>query len=108
MESYPKQEMDLKLEAVNSKIDTSHREVMSELESHAKVHTQLLEQVKITNGQVSSLQLWKAGIVGGLSILTMVLLPILSWALYTIVTLDDRINEGVAQTLDGYEFELVE
>lgn len=51
-ESYPKKEMDLKIEAIYSKVDSNHNEVMRELKQHREVHSQLLDQVTFTNGKV--------------------------------------------------------
>lgn len=53
--SYPKKEVDLMLQLVDKKIEAYHKEVMVELKQHQVVHTELLKQVKFTNGKVKKL-----------------------------------------------------
>lgn len=37
-----------------------------------------------TNGRVTRLEIWRGAIVGGLSVLTVVVVPLLGWALVTL------------------------
>jgi len=56
-----------------------------------------------TNGNVKTLQLWRAGLTGATGVLTLIMVPLLGWALYTLSTINDRINKGVADALSAYE-----
>lgn len=53
--SYPREEMDLKFDAVYTKIQTNHDEVMRELLEHKKRDSEMLEQVKYTNGKLKKI-----------------------------------------------------
>lgn len=68
-EDYSKRELDEKFQVLKDSIDN-----MSNAQSVA--HSQMMEQLKLTNGRVKRLELWKAGIIGALGVITTVLLPI--------------------------------
>lgn len=57
-----------------------------------------------TNGKVGDLVQWRERIIGMATIVTMILVPILTWALWQVVNLDDQI----AKALDGLEIQIVE
>lgn len=54
-DSYPKEQLDLMLRALETKVDTNQREIMLELKQHRMTHDELLAQVKFTNGKVKKL-----------------------------------------------------
>lgn len=56
-----------------------------------------------TNGNVKNLQLWRAGLTGATSVLTLIIVPLLAWALFMLSTIDAKINKGVADALSAYE-----
>lgn len=60
-----------------------------------------------TNGNVKNLQLWKAGLTGATSVLTLLIVPLLTWALYTLSSIDGKINKGVADALSAYEVTMI-
>lgn len=43
----------------------------------------LTEQVKLTNGRVKKLELWKAGLVGATGVLSLIVVPILVYLITT-------------------------
>lgn len=67
-------------------------------------------QVKLTNGRVTTLEKWRYTMVGGIAVLSMVVVPILGWSLYTLVNLQDKINiatsTAIAQVLSTYEVQI--
>ena len=67
-------------------------------------------QVKLTNGRVTTLEKWRYTVAGGVAVLSMVVIPILGWSLYTLVNLQDKINvattTAVAQVLSNYEIQI--
>lgn len=67
---YSKRELDAKFLEIKSAIDT-----MADHQTIA--HKEMISQMKMTNGRVKRLEIWKAGIIGALSVLTTLLLPIL-------------------------------
>lgn len=60
---YTKTEFDLKFDSIHGKLD------------------ELLERAKETNGRVGSLERWRSFIVGGMSLLTVFILPVLFFVL---------------------------
>ncbi len=63
---YTKSESDLQFSNLNQKIETD-----------TALTKEVLEHVKRTNGRVRALELWKMFIVGGLTIIAVLVLPIL-------------------------------
>lgn len=57
-------------------------------------------QTNRTNGRVSSLEVWKGGIVGGISVLTVIVIPLLSWAMYTLSTFQNEVQTSTQMALD--------
>lgn len=63
------------------------------------------EQTTKHNGRMSRLEEWKAYITGGLAVLMVIILPILTWALVALVNMPDQINEAVDNALAQYEIQ---
>lgn len=63
-------------------------------------------QTTTTNGKVAELQKWRYITMGGLSIISTLILPILFWALITLVNLDKGIRSVVVDVLSTYRFEV--
>lgn len=115
-ESYPKTEMDLKMNSVYSKIDHNHGEVMTELKQHRKVHAEMLEQVKKTNGRTTKNEqdiltvntkintaIWVFGITLPIIIS---LIVFIFWN--QLQTVQDSVAGKVVEELQSYQFEIVE
>ena len=81
-------------------VDAMHKESDGKLDK-------ILAEVQDTNGKVAAIIKWKERVIGATKMagyfVVLVLLPILSWALYQVVTIDDRI-QGV---FNNYEVEVV-
>ena len=65
-------------------------------------------QTTKTNGRVSRNELRIAYAIGGLAILSLIALPILGWALFTLVSIESTIAKTVQNQLDGFELQIVE
>ncbi len=65
--------------------------------------TEMKAKQDVTNGNVKSLQLWRAGLTGATSVLTLIIVPLLAWALFMLSTIDAKIQKGVADALSAYE-----
>ena len=63
----------------------------------------LTVEVKKTNGSVRNLQLWKAYITGGMTVLTLIVVPLLGWALYILANIQGQVHNAVDQALSAYE-----
>lgn len=73
------------------------------LGEHGDTHVQILTQVKTTNGRVTSLERWMDRTIGGMAVLTFLIVPILGWALYRLANLDQLIHSSVDDALSAYE-----
>lgn len=76
-------------------IDEFQRDVRESL-------TRIEVQTRLTNGRVSSVENWRSFMIGGMSVLTLVVIPILGWALWVLNHIDDRIQTSVEHSLTAY------
>lgn len=67
-------------------------------------------RVKTTNGSVADIKAWKERMTGAGFVILLVVIPIMSWALYQIVALnnkisnvDSQIKTGLSEALRDYE-----
>lgn len=87
--------------------DPTNREIMYEINDIQKkvedINTKALPEikgmVKLTNGSVAEVVKWKERMTGGAYVVLIVVVPIMSWALYKLSTLDHTIDNAVSNTL---------
>jgi len=72
--NYTKRELDHHLTEIK---DSLHD--MSKNQSMA--HEQMITQLRITNGRVKSLELWRSYLLGGLTIISILVVPVFLWVL---------------------------
>lgn len=63
-------------------------------------------QTTTTNGRVNKLENWRWFITGGISVLTMIMLPLLGWALYVLSNINSQVAQGVNQSLSSYNVQV--
>lgn len=80
-------------------IDNFHREIKEAL-------SRIEEQTKATNGAVARIQKWKERVTGASGVILIVVLPLLSWGLYQIANIDDKVEEGIFKELSKYSIEI--
>lgn len=85
--------------------DFSNREITSMFHEVKDIVTRVETQTTRTNGRVDGLEKWQDRVIGGMAVLTLVVVPMLGWALYTIVTIKDIVHESVDEALSAYEIE---
>lgn len=79
----------------NREIDRMNADVMSIL---TRIETQTIR----TNGRVSKLEQWKYVGMGATFVITALVVPLLSWALYTLSNLDRQIHDSVNSAMKSY------
>ena len=84
------------------------------LESHTDVHKNIMDTVSssntkldYTNGKVGELIKWRERMNGGAAVagvfMTIIVIPILSWSVYSLVKLPETIRGSVQESLVIYE-----
>jgi len=75
-------------------------------ETHLRIFETLrrveAQTVKI-NGTVAELQKWKYISMGAVMVLSILVVPLLSWALYTLANINVDIQRAVDEALEDYE-----
>lgn len=93
--------------------------IKSTLDNHTKVHDDILREMRsgfveiktrldVANGRTKKNEKAIAFAQGGLAVMAIVAVPILAWALYTLVNIHIEISDVVAKELENYEFVISE
>lgn len=83
----------------NREIDEFHKDVRNSL-------TRIEMQTTATNGRVTRLEHWRFFMLGSISVLTIIVLPILAWALYTLANIQQTVHQSVDQALSAYNIQV--
>lgn len=70
------------------------------LDDHAKVHESILALIKEVQMELRESNGWKNKFMGALGVILFVVFPLMSWALYQITNLDQRINDQITKSLE--------
>ncbi len=62
-------------------------------------------QTKMTNGRVTIIERWQYTFMGGLGVLTFIVVPLLAWALYTLSNINETVHKSVDEALSAYNIE---
>jgi hypothetical protein len=91
----------------------SNREVDSFLNRQEEAHklfavtlSRIEIQTKETNGKVAEIQRWRERMTGAGYITLLVVLPLMSWALYQVTQINDKVRVGVREALSSYEVQV--
>lgn len=89
------------------------------LASHTTVHDHILEKIDggftgvnirqdIANGRTKTNEMKIAYASGGLAVVALIAVPLLSWALYSLVNIQTTVTDILQKELSIYEFEIAE
>lgn len=81
--------------------EPTNRELMHFIKDIKENVSDIKFQTTTTNGKVAEIQKWKERMMGGIYVIMIILLPILSWALYQISTIDQKVQNGVSTVLSN-------
>lgn len=86
--------------------DFTNREIVEMFKDVEKDVARILVQTTATNGSVANLNRWRERINGGAAVtgvfMSLVVMPILVYAIITLVNLPTTINEAVNKALSSY------
>lgn len=103
-----------KLNYNNDVLTVMFEDIKGTLVDHTKVHATILDTVKtgfektnlrqdLANGRTRKNELAIAFAQGGLAIVTMIIVPMLGWALWTLVHFPETMNKAIQDALSVYE-----
>lgn len=101
-----------------TELEHSLKTLISKSNAHDAVHLTLTSNMEkgfakvdgkldFQNGRVKTNEIRIAYAMGGLAVISMIAVPILAWALYTLVNIENTIDDKIIDRLSTYEFELV-
>ncbi len=80
----------------------TNRELREKWHSIANDVQGILNQTTKTNGRVTALEKWQYTSIGAISILSLIVVPVLLWALTVLMNVDTKIQESVDKALSTY------
>ena len=92
---YSKRELDVKFSEVHHRFDDLSKDMGI-----------LIGKVSYTNGKVAAISIYQERAKGALGVVLVILIPILSWALWKIQSIDEIVENGVRSELSNYEIQI--
>lgn len=99
---YSNREIKGMIERIDEKQDTAHKSMIEKME---KGFNRITDRQDIANGRISKNELWINRAVGAVAVLSLIGLPLLIWALTTIVNLGDTIDSRIEASLNSNNFD---
>lgn len=69
--------------------------------SMSRIETQTIR----TNGRVTVIERWQYSFMGGIAVLTIIVVPLLAWALYVLSNIQETVHKSVDEALSAYDIE---
>lgn len=92
---YSKRELDVFFKTIGEQIVEAKEDLKAQLD-------RIEEQTIKTNGSVRSLKEWRAWITGGGAVVSLIVIPLFCWMLYTLSNIDNLIRASVQTALIPY------
>lgn len=83
-------------EVLKNMIDNIERK----LDDHAKVHENIIDLIKELQAELRESNGWKNKFMGAIGVIVVIVLPLMSWALYEVVHIDDKIDEALTEAFE--------
>lgn len=81
----------------------TNREITEKWNDLSDTLKRIEDQTVRTNGRVSALEKWMYVAIGGMGVISVVLVPLFGWMLKSVTTTDDRIQQEVEEALQAYD-----
>lgn len=82
-----------------------NREIREMFNDLKEGQVRIEEQTTKHNGRMTALEKWQYISMGGLSVLTVIVVPILSWALWVLVNINTEVHKAVDEALSAYNIQ---
>lgn len=113
-EPYKNREVKEMFAAADDRADSFHEKLMQRMdvfESNTSTSLMSIEtQTKKTNGSVAEINKWRERMNGGAIVLSffmsVVVLPVLTWAIIVLVNLPQTINNSIQKALSVYDIQV--
>lgn len=90
----------------NDALPYTNREIREKWHDIANKLQDIKLQTTATNGRVTNLERWQYTFIGGISILTLIVVPLLAWALYVLSNINDTVHKSVDSALSAYDIQV--
>lgn len=109
MPDYSNRELDELFKAADQRADAFHERLMNRMDIFETNTTSSLQRIEkqttATNGRVSKLENWRYFLTGGMSVIVIIVVPLLAWALWTLVGIKEDVHNAVDEALSAYTIE---
>ncbi len=79
-----------------------NREIKEMFEDVSNSLSRIENQTLKTNGRVTRLEKWQSFISGGMSVIVVIVVPLLGWALYVLANIQGQVHSAVDDALSAY------
>lgn len=80
-----------------------NREIREMVDDVRNSLTRIELQTSRTNGRVTNLEKWQYIFMGAISILTVIVIPLLGWALFVLSDINNVVHRSVNEALQAYD-----
>lgn len=100
--AYSKRELDDKFKNIDILIREKHDDQMVKIGELKLSLNDVVTQTTKTNGRVNKQEQWRYTMGGAIGVLTLIIVPIMGWGLYTLVNIQSTITASVNAALSSY------
>ena len=93
---------------LNTKIDTNEKTHAKDVADIKEMQKLILVQTTKHNGRMTKMEGFRNLMLGALGVLTLILVPLLTWALSQIVQIDSKVKQGTREAIDTYNLSIKE
>ncbi len=105
-EPFSNRELKEMFTAADERADAFHDKLIERMQIFEYDTRNSLSRIEIqtakTNGRVTTIEKWQYTFMGGVGVLTFIVVPLLAWALYTLSNINDVVHRSVDEALSAY------
>lgn len=89
-----------------SNVPYTNREIREKWHDISNDLQEIKNQTTRTNGRVTTIERWQYMFMGGMGVLTVIVVPLLAWALFVLSNIQDNVHRSVDEALSAYDLSL--